>query len=111
MRTNHYQISDALEHHAHELFNAARYAFPAPAVPKPRHVLRLWPKIPSWMHHHLFVVEGDMLRESVDTIEKPVGTRDMTEEVSRRVVRSGVLYSPAVTLGDYVLTGWSKADC
>ena len=56
-----------------------------------------------------FVVAGDMLRETIETSESPVGSRDVVEEKSE-VIRSGRLYSPAVTLGNFVLTGWSGSD-
>jgi len=108
-KTRSYATSDLLEHHEHRLFNAARHQFPAPKVQKPRFVLDLFAKIPACLRPHIFVVEGDMLRECINTSESPVDSRDVTEEL-REVVRSGNLYSPAVTLAQYVLTGWSGSD-
>lgn len=106
----HFQTFDALEHHEHQLFNAARFQFPAKQVRKPKFVEELLRTIPPWMQKHIFVVEGDMLRETVDVSEKHVASRDETFELSRTLVRAGLLYSPAVTLGSFVLTGWSKRD-
>ena len=62
------------------------------------------------MQPHTFVVEGDMLRETVEETVHPVSTRKEEEVLSQKVVNQGFLYSPAVTFGDFVLTGWSKAD-
>ena len=107
--TQTFEKSDLREDHEHHLFNATRHQFPAPKVRKPRFVLDLLTKIPVDLRPHVWIVEGDMLKEGIETFESPVGSRDVTEE-KEEIIRSGRLYSPAVTLADFVLTGWSGAD-
>ena len=73
----------------------------------PRNILRA---CPPWLAPFVNVVSGDMIREDVQEAE--VGREHWNEEeyLTRRIVRTGRLYSPAVTLGTFVLTGWSGAD-
>ena len=108
--TKDFEIADVLEHHEHHLYNAVRHQLPAPQVRKPAFVREFLRKIPTWLHPHVFIVEGDMLREGIEKEISPVRTEQSVSEVSRTVVRIGNLYSPAVTIGDVVLTGWSGSD-
>lgn len=110
LKTTHFKTFDSLEHHEHQLYNAARYQLPAQQVRKPRFVHAFLHTIPAWMQPYVFIVEGDMLRETIDVSEKHIASREETFELSRNLVRAGLLYSPAVTLGSFVLTGWSKRD-
>ena len=48
-RVNHFSISDTIEHHEHQLFNAARHQYPARKVPRPAFVSTLLAKIPTWI--------------------------------------------------------------
>jgi hypothetical protein len=109
-RTTTFEIADVVERHEHQLYNAARYELPAKTVRKPKFVEEFLVTIPAWMRPHVFIVEGDMARETVEANERPAGMEVVREELSRTLVRVGTLYSPAVTIGEFVLTGWSRAN-
>ena len=108
-RTTHLEIADVTEHHEHHLYNAVRHQLPAPQVPKPVFVIEFLKAVPRLAQPHMFIVEGDMAREDMEAWESPVGHRDV-QEVTRKLVRTGNMYSPAVTLGEYALVGWSSLD-
>ena len=114
-RTQEFGTFDIHEHHEHQLFNAARHQLPACTVSRPSFVSTFVSKIPDWMAPHIFIVEGDMLRDTVDDCEYKVSTRkevDVTREFLHynRAVTVGYQRSPAVTIADFVLTGWSGRD-
>jgi hypothetical protein len=108
-----FDVSTRVEHH---LFNAMRHQFPAPRVRRPRHLAPLFAAIPDWLAPHVFIVEGDMLRETFDhgtakVSSERVGKQDIGQSVvDRRVIQTGINYSPAVTIGSLVVGGWSQAD-
>lgn len=108
-----YDVCTRVEHH---LFSAARHQFPAPDVPKPAHLAPLFKTIPDWLAPHVFIVEGDMLRETFqDQTQQvsvtPIATHEVgRKEIGREQITTGLNYSPAVTIGSLVIGGWSKAD-
>jgi hypothetical protein len=108
-RTSHLKIADVTEHHEHHLYNAHRVPLPARQVPKPPFVMEFLTAVPKRVQPYIFIMEGDMAREEMEAWESPVGHRDV-QEVTRKLVRSGSMYSPSVTLGEYSLVGWSGLD-
>jgi hypothetical protein len=107
----HQNLIHKLERHEHQLFNAARHQMPAPQVKKPHWFAPSFGcQVAPWLSPHLWVVEGDMIRESIDTSTKIVRTYKTHFGTAERVIREGFLYSPAVTIGDFVLLGWSGKD-
>ena len=78
---------------------------------KPVFVQTFLLNIPAWMQQHIFIVEGDMCREDIEVFDRPVSSRESRTEVGRKVTATGLLYSPAVTLGTFVLTGWLERTC
>lgn len=105
-----FDLSDVRERHEHHVYNAARHQLPAKNVKKPRFVTTFLKSVPWWLAPHIFIIEGDMMRDEVCISEQHISTRSVENEISRRLIRQGRLLSPAVTLGDFVLTGWSDRD-
>ena len=67
------------------------------------------PRVPTIVRHHCGVVAGGMLREEIKSHVEDHKT--FTErDVTSKVIRQGRLISPAVVIGNVVLTGWSKTD-
>ena len=59
------------------------------------------------------IVSGDMLREQIVEVDTRVERWTERHEEETKVgetTRSGVLYSPAVCLGQFVLYGWSALE-
>jgi len=110
MRVDEIGTLDVHEFHEHHLFNATRNTLPAFHVPRPHFVQKFVPVIPKWMYPHTFIVAGDMLRDDIHEREYHVGSRFEKCEVSRQILSVGYLASPAVVIGDFVLTGWSGKD-
>ncbi|HEX3659378.1 MAG TPA: hypothetical protein VHV55_26555 [Pirellulales bacterium] len=109
-QVNHIGRFDVLERHEHHLFNAARFQYPAPTLRKPTFINAFLKGVPPWVQKYIFISEGDMLREDVTKHEREVERFDTEKLLSSQVVRSGRLWSPAVSLGTFVLTGWSTSD-
>jgi hypothetical protein len=90
--------------HTHELINARSEPLPARHVRKPAHVEALIGKTPSWIAPFLRVASGDEVRELI--VETDVRTDKQVEEQVEVIYRP----DPALTLGRYVLAGWSDRD-
>lgn len=108
-----YDVTTRIEHH---LFCAARHQFPATQLRWPKHLAPLRECIPAWLAPHVFVTEGDMLRETFRDDTTHVSTTPVSSqvvgvnEIGREEIWTGVSMSPAVSIGSIVFGGWSKHD-
>lgn len=90
--------------HVHHLRGATEVPLPDFRGQKPLRVETLLTALPPWVLPHLHVLEGTIVQEEEYGLDEETGRIVVT-----RVVKTWKM-SPAITLGDLVLTGWSSDD-
>ena len=94
-----------ISRHEHELMNAVTETIDDSSLIIPETVQLVLDSIPDWLVPMSRIVSGDCVRERI--IERDLRTEEW-QSTDTEVVR--VYFDPAVTIGDYVLVGWSEAD-
>lgn len=103
-----------VELHEHELMNAVRESLDKATVVIPREIQPVLEAIPEWLKSMSEIVSGTCVRTRQAQIavkdeewqtREFIGSRIVTESIS-----TDVYFDPAVTLGNYVLAGWSDMD-
>ena len=105
----HRQISGVHEYrkalHCYQLLDAKRNPFPGPEMPLPPKARGILDATPVWLRPLVEYVSGTQFRERIlarDTVQKT-----WTETETERVTFKG---DPAITIFDYILTGWTDAE-
>jgi len=91
--------------HAHYLADARTVPLSGFIKPLPQRVRELEADMPAWLKHYVTVMEGTIIREEVHEREDEA-YETKWQSVVKRVYKA----SPAFTLGDLVLAGWSNDD-
>lgn len=92
------------EEHVHHLRDAREVSLETYQRPFPARVELLLYQLPEWIRPSLRVIEGTIVQEEV------YGLDEETQEVVLTRVTETWKASPALVLGDLVLTGWSSDD-
>lgn len=118
-RMNSFRIDSGInkfrvELHEHELMGAERSSVGSATVIIPREIQPVLDAIPGWLKPMSEIVTGTCVRKRQAQItvkdeewkkREFIGSHLVTETIT-----TDVFYDPAVTLGNYVLAGWSDAD-
>ena len=91
--------------HQIELMDARRYKFPPESYPLPPQVRGLLDCVAPWLRPLIRYVDGTQILASMD--QKELGRKEWTAiDIERVRYRP----DPAITLFDYVLTGWTDTE-
>ena len=91
--------------HSYELMDVKCYSFPGPEVPLPPQVSTLLDSIAPWLRPLIKYVTGTQIRARV--LERDTVQKEWSETQVERVTYKG---DPAITLFDYILTGWTDSE-
>lgn len=95
---------DFQEHHVHHIVNARVWDLEEYPDPVPYRVVEFLNEVPGWLRPLLQIVSGDITTEEV--LRRNTSDRTVVESEITSVYKA----SPAVTLGDFALMGWSADD-
>ena len=100
------KVSCRLAHHRHETIDAIHTSIDNSQVVMPQFVQALVRQIPDWMRPSISVIDGYLIRETVQ--EREICQRELTQVETFEELLYG--HEPAVCLGPYVLTGWGPRE-
>ena len=107
---NEHRVTLIHERHEHHLYESERLTYPWKDLKCPPYIRSMLDHIPDLFRDDLFVVEGEMVHEEVKSSVVVDETFKTEGETFATLIRQGQLWSPAVVIGDTVLSGWSDRD-
>ena len=90
--------------HEQQLMEAAKRPLAAPDLVIPEDVQEIVDAIPEWLAPFVRVAVGECFRERI------IRHTEKTEEWSQVIERAVTYFDPAITIGEFVLTGWGQRE-